>query len=176
MLTYELKKQPGLPLYESLYRCIRSDILNRNLLPGAKLPSKRALSANLEVSKVTVEAAYNQLLAEGFISSREKVGYFVEAIEQIPQTVVLEEPPQQNQDACIDLTANGPAHFPFSVWSKLQREVMLDLVKNCCCPWTIKVFGNCGKPLPLILPNSGACRYPHATFSSAPVQTFFIIC
>ena len=65
MLTYELKKAPGVPLYEALYRCIREDILSGQLVPGQKLPSKRALAANLEVSKITVETAYDQLLAEG---------------------------------------------------------------------------------------------------------------
>ena len=81
MLTYELKKAPGVPLYEALYRCIRSDILSGKLKADEKLPSKRALSANLEVSKITVEGAYEQLLAEGYIRSVEKVGYFVEKPE-----------------------------------------------------------------------------------------------
>ena len=54
MLTYELKKQPGVPLYESLYRCIRADILSGVLPAGYRLPSKRALAQNLEVSKITV--------------------------------------------------------------------------------------------------------------------------
>ena len=82
MLTYELKKSPGVPLYEALYRCVRADILQGVLAPGQKLPSKRALAQNLEVSKITVEAAYNQLLAEGYIRSQEKVGYFVEAVDR----------------------------------------------------------------------------------------------
>ena len=76
MLTYELKKAPGVPLYEALYRCIRRDILSGKLAAGEKLPSKRSLATHLEVSKITVEAAYNQLLAEGYIRSQEKVGYF----------------------------------------------------------------------------------------------------
>lgn len=66
MLTYDLKKSPGVPLYEALYRCIRSDILSGKLSAGTKLPSKRALSAQLEISKITVEAAYDQLCAEGY--------------------------------------------------------------------------------------------------------------
>ena len=74
MLTYELKKSPGVPLYEALYRCIRSDILSGVLKPGEKLPSKRALAQNLEVSKITVEGAYGQLLAEGYIRAPEKGG------------------------------------------------------------------------------------------------------
>ena len=55
MLTYELKKSPGVPLYEALYRCIRGDILSGKLRAGEKLPSKRALAQNLEVSKITVK-------------------------------------------------------------------------------------------------------------------------
>ncbi len=126
MLTYELKKAPGVPLYEALYRCIRGDILAGRLAPGEKLPSKRALASNLKVSKITVEGAYEQLLAEGYIRSREKVGYFVEAVEPparvLPATVPVaaaEETP------LLDLTG-GTGHFPFTVWSRLQRQVMLD--------------------------------------------------
>ena len=78
MLTYELKKAPGLPLYEALYRCIRSDILTGKLPAGHRLPSKRALAQHLEVSKSTVEKAYDHLCDEGYILPVEKVGYFVE--------------------------------------------------------------------------------------------------
>ena len=127
MLTYQLNKRPGMPLYEDLYRCIREDILSGRLCPGQKLPSKRALAENLEVSKITVEGAYNQLLAEGYIRSREKVGYFVESMERTTAAISHALPPEMPEDNCIDLTSNAPAQFPFSVWSKLQREVMLDL-------------------------------------------------
>lgn len=127
MLTYELTKEPGIPLYEALYRCIREDIRTGHLKPGEKLPSKRALADNLEVSKITVEGAYNQLLAEGYIRSREKVGYFVEAVEQIAQRTAPVSPLPPREEDGVDLTANAGTGFPFSVWSKLQREVMLDL-------------------------------------------------
>lgn len=135
MRTYELKKTPGVPLYEALYRCLRQDIQSGELPPGSKLPSKRALAEHLKVSKITVEAAYGQLLSEGFITAREKVGYFVEAqtypqvqskLPELPQA----EPPAQ----VLDLTANGSVRFPFSVWSKLQREVMLDLGEKLLQP------------------------------------------
>ena len=127
MLTYELKKAPGVPLYEALYRCIRDDILSGKLAPGEKLPSKRTLCANLKVSKITVEGAYHQLLSEGYIGSKEKVGYFVEAVERTQPVSIPKPQPQPEPKPCIDLTGNGPSKFPFSVWSKLQREVMLDL-------------------------------------------------
>ena len=136
MLTYELKKSPGVPLYEALYRCIRKDILSGSLLPGEKLPSKRALAQNLEVSKITVEAAYNQLLSEGFIHSQEKVGYFVENVERHAKIHPLPAPEtrQPRREFLLDLTSNGTEQFPFSVWSRLQREVMLDYGEKLLLP------------------------------------------
>ena len=127
MLTYELKKAPGVPLYEALYRCIREDLLSGRLAAGQKLPSKRALAAHLEVSTITVETAYSQLAAEGYLCSREKVGYFVEAVETVhpatpPEPVITRE----TKTPGVDLTANAPAQFPFSVWNRLQRQVLLD--------------------------------------------------
>lgn len=128
MVTYELKKAPGVPLYEALYRHLREDILTGKLAPGEKLPSKRALAQNLEVSKITVETAYNQLLSEGYLYAREKVGYFVEQVERRPREVSSQPtaPAQSSPDWLLDLTENGTEGFPFSVWMKLQREVMLD--------------------------------------------------
>ena len=136
MLTYELKKSPGVPLYEALYRCIREDILSGRLQPNRKLPSKRALAQNLEVSKITVEAAYNQLLAEGYIRSQEKVGYFVEAVDhrwEKPEST-QPEPRQAEREYLLDLTSNATEQFPFSVWARLQREVMLDYGERLLAP------------------------------------------
>ena len=134
MLTYELKKAPGVPLYEALYRCIRRDILSGKLAAGEKLPSKRALAAHLEVSKITVEAAYNQLLAEGYIRSEEKGGYFAENLQKLPSPAPIPEAAVQHAEDLIDLTGDSPSHFPFSVWSRLQREVMLDLGEGLLLP------------------------------------------
>ncbi len=135
MLTYELKKVPGVPLYEALYRCIRLDILSGKLAPGEKLPSKRSLAQNLEVSKITVEGAYSQLLAEGYIRSEEKRGYFVEAMDRQPQPIPQAAPPEEKKhQPLLDLSGNGAPHFPFSVWTKLQREVMLDYREKLLLP------------------------------------------
>ena len=135
MLTYELKKSPGVPLYEALYRAVRGDILSGKLAAGEKLPSKRALAENLEISKITVEAAYNQLLAEGYITSREKIGYFVETIHRRQEAATARIIGQEKQEpALVDLTANGSARFPFSAWSRLQRAVMLDYGEKLLLP------------------------------------------
>lgn len=134
MLTYELKKAPGVPLYEALYRCIRQDIQSGKLSAGEKLPSKRALAQHLKVSNITVETAYNQLLSEGFLTSREKIGYFV-ALDAHPLShAPAVEIPEIPNPAVLDLITNSPAHFPFSVWSKLQREVFLDFGEKLLQP------------------------------------------
>ena len=134
MLTYQLKKAPGVPLYEALYRNIRQDILSGALAAGEKLPSKRALAVHLEVSKITVETAYNQLLAEGYIRAREKVGYFVESLQRQTAAPIHKEATEEVREDMIDLTGDSPSHFPFSVWSSLQREVMLDLGEGLLLP------------------------------------------
>ena len=134
MLTYELEKKPGVPLYESLYRCIRADILSGKLAPGQKLPSKRALAQNLEVSKITVEGAYDQLLSEGYIRSQEKVGYFVEAVAQAKRRAPVAHAPEEEERPLLDLTASACPDFPFTVWSSLQRQVMLQLSRKLLRP------------------------------------------
>ena len=76
-LIYDLEKRGKLPLYEYLYLCIREDVLNGTLRPGEKLPSKRELARSHDVALITVENAYAQLIIEGYVTAREKSGYFV---------------------------------------------------------------------------------------------------
>lgn len=76
MLTYELERRGDMSRYEYLYRCIRSDIEQGAIGPGEKLPSKRALARHLGVSLSTVEGAYAQLAAEGYVQAAERRGYF----------------------------------------------------------------------------------------------------
>ena len=85
MLTYSFENLGNDSLYEYLYKCIRQDILNGTLTAGTKLPSKRTFAANLNISTITVENAYAQLLAEGYIYSIPKKGYYVSEI--IPEPV-----------------------------------------------------------------------------------------
>ena len=76
MLSYDMDKRGNASRYDYLYRCIRHDIAHGNILPDEKLPSKRALARNLGVSVITVEAAYAQLIAEGYVRAEERRGYF----------------------------------------------------------------------------------------------------
>lgn len=76
-LIYDLEKRGKHPIYEYLYLCIREDVLNGTLKPGEKLPSKRELARNHDVALITVENAYAQLIIEGYVTAKEKSGYFV---------------------------------------------------------------------------------------------------
>jgi len=77
MLTYSFENIGHTPLYAHLYRCIRHDIETGVLVPGEKLPSKRALARHLGISTITVEGAYGQLMAEGYCTSQPKRGVYV---------------------------------------------------------------------------------------------------
>lgn len=130
MLTYHLIPAAHIPLYEQLYRAIRHDIISGTLYGGEKLPSKRQLAAHLKVSQITVETAYGQLLAEGYISSKPRSGYFVEQMEQNPRQIVPDRPPATSGTSSAplpcwryDFKTNivDTACFPFSTWAKLLR-------------------------------------------------------
>lgn len=76
MLTYSFSNKGELSMYEYLYRCIRSDIEAGAIAPGEKLPSKRSFARHLGVSLITVEGAYSQLIAEGYLRAEPRRGYF----------------------------------------------------------------------------------------------------
>ena len=131
MLTYHLDPQSKTPLYEQLYRAIRADIMSGALAGGARLPSKRKLAANLRVSQVTVETAYGQLLAEGYLVSEPRRGYFVQrqlAVPAAPSPAPVAAPAQAAPaDGCrYDFRTNivDTGCFPFSVWARLSRSVL----------------------------------------------------
>lgn len=77
LLTYNFTNTGSDSLYEYLYKCIKKDILSGKIKTGEKLPSKRMFAKNLGISVITVENAYGQLIAEGYIYSQPKKGFFV---------------------------------------------------------------------------------------------------
>ena len=129
MLTYAMEDRGRTPLYEYLYRCIRADILKGSLPAGEKLPSRRHLAEHLRVSVMTVEGAYRQLEAEGYITARPRQGFFVAAVETLPRQSVPAAPalPERAERAWkLDLRSNrvDAGRFPMSAWAKLVRQVL----------------------------------------------------
>ena len=95
MLTYALENRGTDTLYEYLYKQIKTDILSKKLVAGERLPSKRLLAKNLNVSTITVENAYSQLVAEGYIYSIPKSGYYVTDISADLMKPLPERPAKQ---------------------------------------------------------------------------------
>lgn len=128
MLTYDLEERGGLSLYEYLYRRVREDILSGVLPAGERLPSKRALAEHLRVSVVTVENAYKQLEAEGYLYTRPKRGFFVSRVEQVPAAPGAGPEVVGTPAAAwrLDLRSNqvDTACFPASLWARLTRRAL----------------------------------------------------
>ena len=78
--TVSRDSSPMPPLYRQLYVRIRNLILDERFAAGDRLPSSRAMASDLGVSRTTVELAYDQLLAEGFVERRRGAGTFVAAV------------------------------------------------------------------------------------------------
>ena len=85
-MTYdfiELDRNGTIPLYQQLYDKISSAVENGSLTIGAKLPSIRKLSEDLQLSRTTIESAYQQLCIEGYIKSLPQRGYYVQSLSLI---------------------------------------------------------------------------------------------
>ncbi len=134
MLTYSFTDIGSDSLYEHLYKCIKNDILCGTLAAGEKLPSKRNFAKNLGISVITVENAYARLIAEGYIYSLPKKGFYVSeiknsAIQQRQEYASFTDTSLPSHSTYLaDFTSNYvPAdQFPFSIWSKILRDVLHD--------------------------------------------------
>ena len=139
MLTYNLTATGSDSLYESLYKCIKNDILQGKLCAGEKLPSKRSFAKNLGISVITVENAYGQLSDEGYIYSMPKRGFYVSDIDMVanPNTGAKTSADANLFDdsasiACSHYFADFSSNqtdseiFPFTIWTKTVRSVLND--------------------------------------------------
>ena len=76
---FEIDKNNPLSLYEQLYNLIIKAIKEEQLKKGDRIPSIRRAAEEMGISRTTVETAYEQLCAEGYIINMPKKGFFVEA-------------------------------------------------------------------------------------------------
>lgn len=125
---YVLDKETTKPLYIQLYDAIKKEILN-NLICGSKLPSVRKVATEYKISKNTVELAYKQLYAEGYIESVPKSGYFVAdtLLEPHDDTIII---PKTKTEPTATLRYDFfPARlthdaFPLKLWKRLFIKAM----------------------------------------------------
>lgn len=136
--TLTLDPKGKTPMYDQLYAAVAEAVREGKLRHGEKLPSKRELCARLGVSRATVETAYELLLAEGYVESRPRSGYFVEDYLSTPQRqgTLPYPPPFSAVNAPSDDTRKRPllsllstsavdvSLFPYASWAKLYKEVV----------------------------------------------------
>ncbi len=134
-MTYSFENRGSQSLYEYLYKQIRDDIVRGKLKSGDKLPSKRAFAEHLDISTITVENAYAQLMAEGYIYSQPKSGYYVSSI--VPSYIHegkdeskyhIDKTSLEKEEYSADFAKNSASNgtFPFSTWAKVMRETLTD--------------------------------------------------
>lgn len=146
-------KDDGSHLYEQIYSYIKDEIRKGKLLYQEKLPSTRSLAQYLQVSRSTVELAYEQLLSEGYIESVPYKGYFVAKVEELyrldgltafdgrAQAGAAEvqacwsgaaekersfDCRQDGERGWVDFSPNAidMRSFPFGIWRRISKNVL----------------------------------------------------
>lgn len=133
-LTVDKSKEEEKFIYQQIYRGIKDAIFAGELQSNEKLPSKRNLAKELDVSVNSVTNAYEQLLAEGYIYSLERKGYYVENIAQfiIKDNQQLNKLPPDLKETVTEKEGwlslshmtSDISSFPFKEWMKYQEQAV----------------------------------------------------
>lgn len=129
-----LSHDKEIPLYQQIYEHIKTEITDGNISCGERLPSTRFLSSYLQVSRSTVELAYEQLTSEGYIEAQPCRGYFVSDVRELfdlrekntePERAEEKKPREEVREIRIDFspTAVDLEHFSFNAWRKINRTI-----------------------------------------------------
>ena len=123
------------PIYLQVYEAIKLEIQAGRMTPGTKLPSKRKLAQHLQISQTTVETAYEQLMAEGYVDSFPRKGIFVKELNSDLFSVTNKIPFRENdtvqpqkEKVQYDFSHGGIAleAFPYSIWRKLSVQSLYE--------------------------------------------------
>ena len=124
---YILDSNSKTPLHKQLYEQLKDDITN-NLKIGDKLPSIRKIATTYNISKTTVQNAYSQLYAEGYIDSKDRSGYYV--CEVLFDATVKSSVNKGVEDTKLLYKYDFfPAQlhssdFPIKIWKRLFNKVV----------------------------------------------------
>ena len=134
-LTINLKSGSDKPMYEQIYDYIKNEIISGKMYVQYKLPSTRALSKHLDISRSTVEMAYEQLLSEGYIEAVPCKGYYVAATNSLLSYKKSEIKKKDREDNLkdskkydIDFSPRGIdlESFPYNAWRKVTKNILID--------------------------------------------------
>ena len=133
-----LKKNSAQPLYDQIFEYLRQKIVCGEMKKNSTLKPIRVLAEELNVSNNTINRAYQQLLSEGYISSIQGSGYYVEDIETIPtqkfevKTILKKKNKKKKNSIKYDFNFEAIESdcFPWTKWRKYMQEAMLDEASN----------------------------------------------
>ena len=120
-------------IYEQIYDYIKTNIEQKHYVAHEKLPSKRSLAYELDISVNSVTTAYEQLLAEGYIYTIERKGYFVEEIVELKRFEKKRQAlPDDLREKKVDRTEwlsfshidVSSERFPFHQWLNCYEKVI----------------------------------------------------
>ncbi len=125
-MRYVIENKSNIPAYIQLYQYFRDDIVHGVYPYESKLPSKRTTCLETGLSTITVEHAYDLLIQEGYVESKERSGYFV--IFQPNIGFASFSIPEHIQKIKIEKQNDSDTHyFPFYSIAKAMRKVINDL-------------------------------------------------
>ncbi|HCP54613.1 MULTISPECIES: PLP-dependent aminotransferase family protein [Pseudomonas] len=118
----ELDRTSTTPLYRQLYLQIRKQILTGRLQGGTRLPSTRTLSKELELSRITILNAFDQLTAEGFLASRSGAGTYVDSewdSRAIAENGIQQQPPRLStmSQSLLSMRSNHFQGISYADWN-----------------------------------------------------------
>lgn len=129
-MMFRLDAEGGKRLYVQIYEYIKSEIKGGRLLHGEKLPSTRILAENLQVSRSTVDLAYEQLVSEGYLEAKPGSGYYVGKVDELYgfssklQESVKTQFSEELYKVDFSTGAIDMSVFPFGTWRKLNKAVL----------------------------------------------------
>lgn len=157
-LGIDLHVEPTGPgLRRGLTDALREAVRSGRLTPGTRLPSSRALAADLGIARNTVADAYADLVAEGWLTARQGSGTRVAARTVVPPAGTARHPRARTRPA-YDLRPGSPdlASFPRAEWLKAARRALT------AAPYDALDYGDpgaarsCGPRSPATSPGPGA--------------------
>jgi GntR family transcriptional regulator/MocR family aminotransferase len=127
---YIINQKSKVPLHIQLFNEVKKDIIC-NLKIGDKLQSIRKVATTYNLSKNTVQNAYSQLYAEGYIDSYTRSGYYVSDMnyEKLSPAIIKKENENENKNNIQYKYNFFPVRlskdtFPLKLWKRLSSKAL----------------------------------------------------
>lgn len=136
-LAFAIDRNAKEPVFEQICAALRDRIVSKSLPEGCQLPATRGFAVDLGVSRSTVVTAYEQLVAEGYLNSRQGAGYRVCAIGEVelppaariekmsavPAAPSVQKPPESRRLRPFETGQPDMRLFPHKQWARTVARI-----------------------------------------------------